>query len=79
MRAETPHPAAVQQLLDELCVRLGFCLPPAAQVRLVRDPPADTTAFTDAVFAAEGLDPALAPRALYRMVRDRVSEVYRGS
>jgi hypothetical protein len=73
-----PDSSAVQRLLDELCVRLGFCLPPDAQERLVRDPPADATAFTDAVLAAEGLDPSLAPRALYRQVRSLVRETLRG-
>ena len=47
---------AVQRLLDDLCVKLGFCLPPAERQRLEEDPPANVDAFTDAVLAAEGLD-----------------------
>ncbi len=53
-RLTSPQAAA---LLDELCVKLGFCLPPADRRRLEGEPPADVDAFTDAVFAAEGLDP----------------------
>jgi hypothetical protein len=49
----------VQRLLDELCVRLGFCLPPRAQTRLRQSPPLDPDEFTDAIFAAERMDPRL--------------------
>ena len=50
-----------QALLYELCVRLGFCLPPADQRRLEKDPPVDVEAFADAVYAAEGADPHAHP------------------
>ena len=46
----------VEQLLVDLCVRLGHCLPPAEKQRLLDDPPSDVDAFTDAVLAAEGYD-----------------------
>jgi hypothetical protein len=62
----------VQRILDELCVGLGFCLPPEEQRRLRESPPADADSFTDAVFQAEGLDPMLEKR-LRRRVRDRIS------
>jgi hypothetical protein len=45
----------VGELLYDLCVRLGFCLPPEANRRLVEAPPAGVDAFTDAVFEAEGM------------------------
>ena len=62
----------LQALLDELCVRLGFCLPPQAQTRLRQTlPPFDVDEFTDAVFVAEGLDPRL-EKTLRRQVRQRV-------
>jgi hypothetical protein len=64
-------PPNVESLLDELCVDLGFCLPPDARVRLQDAPPRDVDAFTDAVFVAEGLDPRLDKR-LRRQVRERV-------
>lgn len=48
----------IGQLLDALCVDLGFCLPPEARARLVQAPPKDVDAFTDAVIQADGLNPA---------------------
>jgi hypothetical protein len=67
----------VRTVLSKLCVKLGFCLPPVAQQQLASDPPPDVRGFVDAVFAAEGLDPATADRHLYRQVRDMVSDAYR--
>jgi hypothetical protein len=64
-------PPNVESLLDELCVDLGFCLPPDERLRLQDAPPRDVDAFTDAVFVAEGLDPRLDKR-LRRQVRERV-------
>jgi hypothetical protein len=64
-------PPNVAWLLDELCVDLGFCLPPDARGRLQDSPPCDVDAFTNAVFVAEGLDPRLDTR-LRRQVRERV-------
>jgi hypothetical protein len=49
----------VARLLNDLCVRLGYCLPPGDQQRLIDDPPTSVDEFTDAVVAAEGLDPVL--------------------
>jgi len=62
----------LDQLLDLLCVELGFCLSPAEHARLASSPPSSVKAFTDAVFVAEGLDPVTADRHLWRQVRDRV-------
>ena len=67
----------IRTVLSELCVKLGFCLPPVAQQKLVSAPPPDVRGFVDAVFAAEGLDPATAGRHLYRQVCDMVSDAYR--
>ncbi len=61
-------------LLDRLCAELGFCLPPEQYARFVTSPPTSVRAFTDAVFLAEGLDPQLADKHLWRQVRDRVTE-----
>jgi hypothetical protein len=58
-------------LLDELCIELGYCLPPAAYEALMNDPPRDVDAFTDAVLAAEGLDPSL-NKQLRRAVRSKI-------
>ena len=62
----------VQLLLDELCIDLGFCLPPLDQSRLCHEPPLDPDAFVDAVFAAEGIAPHLNSQ-LRRKVKDQVA------
>lgn len=43
--------------LNELCIGLGVCLPPDRRDSLITAPPPDVDAFTDVVFAAEGLEP----------------------
>jgi hypothetical protein len=58
-------------LLGELCVDLGFCLPPDEHSRLMNEPPSDVDAFTDAVFVAEGMRPH-GDLHLRRQVRERV-------
>jgi hypothetical protein len=50
-------PAKLEALLYHLCVEYGFCLRPDEYRRLCADPPAEVSAFTDAVYRAEGLDP----------------------
>ena len=47
----------VDHLLYELCVDLGFCLPPEVRESMRTSPPDGVDSFTDAVFVAEGLDP----------------------
>jgi len=70
-------PRQIELLLEELCVDLGFCLPPDAQMRLIHEPPADVDEFTDAVIRAEGLDPhADIPTHLRRDVRQRVARCF---
>jgi hypothetical protein len=66
----------VEWLLGDLCVQLGFCLPPDEEERLKTCPPPDVRSFTDAVFIAEGLDPDTAGLNLYRQVRDRVARAF---
>jgi hypothetical protein len=66
----------VESLLRELCVDLGFCLPPDRNERLVDSPPDDVDAFTDAVFIAEGLDPSLIEKGLRGQVRHRVERAF---
>jgi len=65
-----PH---VQQLLDELCIKLGFCLPPNEQRRLREAPPAKIDDFTDAVFEAEGMRD-MHYTQLHRQVREVVDQ-----
>lgn len=72
-------PNEADTLLDVLCTKLGFCLPPTARTQLTENPPADVGAFTDAVFVAEGLDPATADLRTYRDVKATVAEAFRQS
>jgi hypothetical protein len=59
-------------LLYELCTKLGFCLPPDDQARIVASPPPDIDSFTDEVMVIEGFDPAL-EKQLRRQVRALVA------
>jgi hypothetical protein len=59
----------VRRLLSELCDDLGFCLAPADRTRQQEQVPPSVDSFTDAVFLAEGLDPRLADKQLWRAVR----------
>ena len=68
--------AQVEVLLSELCIELGFCLPPNARELLRRSPPTTVKEFTDSVFRAEGLDPEIADRGLYRQVRDLIAPTF---
>ncbi len=63
-------------VLDTLCVKYGFCISPEKQDSLVVDPPDSVPAFTHAVISAEGLDPQLLDRQLYRQVRECVEEAF---
>jgi hypothetical protein len=63
----------VDRLLAELCVELGFCLPPEDRERLRDSPPSTIDDFTDAVFIAEGMDPLVHPQ-LRKQVKERVAE-----
>lgn len=55
---DTTPEATIESLLDKLCQRFGFCLPPDSKAALRANPPSGVHAFTDAVIAADGLDPA---------------------
>jgi hypothetical protein len=61
----------VQVLLNELCVKLGFCLSPGEQRRLRESAPNDVDSFTDAVLEAEGVDPRV-NKQIRRTVRDTI-------
>ena len=70
---------SAERLLDNLCVDLGFCLPSEKYARLSNSPPNTVNSFTDALFVAEGLDPLLVDKYLYRQVQERVAEYFKGS
>ncbi len=71
-------PKQVAALLDELCIDLGFCLPPNHRTRLQNEPPAEADALADAIIRAEGLDPdADIRRKLCRDVKARVAKHFK--
>ena len=61
-----------QKLLNVLCVKYGFCLPPPWSARLEMSPPRSIDKFLDTVFRAEGLDPTTADGAMYKAMREEV-------
>lgn len=72
----TPREAEI--LLNDLCVRLGFCLPPLDHIRLRDNPPPDADAFTEAVLRAEGID--FSPHGyFYEMVKTPVMRAFQDS
>jgi hypothetical protein len=64
-----PNDDPRELLLDELCVRLGFCLPPAVQQELLQRPLHDADSFVDEVARAEGFDATAMDRDLLRRMR----------
>jgi hypothetical protein len=48
------EPDEVRALLDRLCIKYGFCLPPAEIEKLAGLPPTDIDEFTEAALVAEG-------------------------
>jgi hypothetical protein len=66
-----------EALLYKLCVKLGFCLHPPHYDDLCDRPPNDATSFANAVVVAEGMKLTTIDRALYRQIRDCVTEAFR--
>ena len=66
----------VEALLYRVCVDLGLCLDPGTYDHLATHAPDDVDAMTDAIFAAEGINPANADRALYGRVREYVAAAF---
>jgi hypothetical protein len=73
MSTEDAFESEADWLLDELCVEFGFCLPPTERDAFLNAPPHNVDAFTDAVFAAEGMDPSL-HKQLRRAVRNNIQQ-----
>lgn len=69
-------PPETRRLLEDLCVRLGLCLPPAELQRLHQDTPTDVDSFVDAVVTAEGFDLLTIDRHLLRSVRGMVAAAF---
>ena len=55
---EHPFPLSekdARYILDDLCVKLGYCLPPDEQKRIISKPPATPRKFAKVVMEAEGV------------------------
>ncbi len=63
-------------LLTSLCVKLGFCLPPKEQERIVYEAPLTVYDFADAVLMGEGIDPATADKDILYHVRRFVADAF---
>jgi hypothetical protein len=63
-------------VLDDLCVRLGLCVSPAQREQLLTMENLSAEAIAQAVFDAEGLDPA-DHRELYAGALDRIRQHHR--
>lgn len=72
-----PLPEAdVVRLIQVLCVDFGFCLTVDEAKRLQTNPPRTVDAFTQAVFTADGQDPALAGAEFYARVESAVAATF---
>ncbi len=71
-----PVAVDVGHLLYELCTKLGYCLPPDEQRRLIEQPPMDPERFTEEVFRAEGIEPALVRRREHQAVLALVTRYF---
>ena len=65
----------VEMLLHNLCVKLGFCLPPPLMKRLIHSPPTSAKRFAEVVFEAEGLDPN-SSKELYEQVLAYIARAF---
>lgn len=72
----TPPKKEVEDLLETLCIKLGFCLPTNASNRLVKYPPKTPERFAKSVIEAEGLDPELMEKNLYISVLNEIKKVF---
>ena len=69
---------ALDFLLYDFCVELGFCLPPADNARICAEGSWDADAFAAEVFRVEGMDPN-EHLALKRHMRNRFTEMFGSS
>ncbi len=65
-----------ERLMQDLCVELGFCLPPIDTERMLAWENPDVDAFADAVFEAEQMSRPY-DLHLYRQVRSKVAAAIR--
>jgi len=65
-------------LLEDLCVRGGYCVSADARSRIAADPPSTPSDFSLVIVRAEGLDPEI-DREAYRSVLEFVERAFRRS
>ena len=72
------HPSEneIENLLETLCVKLGFCLPESVSNRLVKFPPKTSERFAKSVIEAEGLNPELIEKHIYVSVLNEIENVF---
>ncbi|MEC9263285.1 MAG: hypothetical protein VYD53_18170 [Pseudomonadota bacterium] len=61
-----------QYLQYDLCSKLGFCSMGNEYNYLISQLPLDISTFVNGIFKAEGLDPEIAERKLWKDVREYV-------
>jgi hypothetical protein len=69
---EQISPKEAEKLLDTLCTKYGFCLPPLWRARLRDCPPRSATKFLDTVIHAEGLTPGATDTSMYKAMLNEV-------
>ena len=65
-----------ERLLNDLCVKYGFCLPADGYDKIMDEPPTELSEFVDLVFTLEGLDPETADLHLKRKIRDLIVQAH---
>ena len=73
------NPQETRSLCEQLCVELGFCLPPADIEAIASNSPQSPSAFMEAVFRAEGLNPDVMGNHLIRQVRQSIVAAFKAS
>ena len=66
----------IEDLLETLCVKLGFCLPSNISSRLIKFPPKTSERFAKSVIEAEGLNPETIERNIYVSVLNEIENVF---
>ncbi len=67
-------PNAVEKLLNDLCIDLGYCLPPKAYEKIVNNPPTDPKSFSKIVMDLEGA--GTNDRIMFQSVFECVCKVF---
>ena len=71
-----PSKKEIEILLETLCVKHGFCLPSNISNRLVKFSPKTADKFAKSVIEAEGLNPELIEKHLYKSVLNEIENVF---